>query len=337
MNLNAYVSLMRPRIEQELKLVIEEETPAETPEMKTMLTYHMGWEGEGSGLEAQGKRIRPILLLLCCAAAGGNWNYALPAGASVELLHNFSLIHDDIQDNSPLRRGRPTVWTKWGIAQAINSGDLLFTLAHLAMFRLQKTHSEAVALKASNILHDACVQLTKGQYLDLSFETRNDVDLQSYYIMIGGKTSALLGCCAELGALIAGTELVRREGYREFGFTLGMAFQALDDWLGIWGDAALIGKSTESDLVSGKKTLPVLYAISQEGRFAQRWKQGKIKPDEIKDLAKVMMDEGAGEYTEKTADQLTQKALLILDKITNQDEAGNSLKELTNSLLSRKK
>jgi geranylgeranyl diphosphate synthase, type I len=337
MNLNAYVSLMRPRIEQELKQVIEEETPVEAPEMKTMLTYHMGWEGEGSGLEAQGKRIRPILLLLCCAAAGGNWEYALPAGASIELLHNFSLIHDDIQDNSPLRRGRPTVWTKWGIAQAINSGDLLFTLAHLAMFKLQSTQSVAATLKASNILHDACVQLTKGQYLDLSFETRNDVDLQSYYIMIGGKTSALLGCCAELGALIAGTESATQESYREFGFTLGMAFQALDDWLGIWGDAALIGKSTESDLVSGKKTLPVLYAISQQGHFAQRWKQGKIKPDEIKDLAKIMMDEGAGEYTEKTADQLTQKALQILEKITYPDEAGNSLKELTNSLLSRKK
>src|SRR5512146_3545337 len=120
MNLQEYIQVMRPAVEAQLQDFIDRSLHGNYPERRSMLTYHMGWEGEGSGPEAQGKRIRPLLVLLCTEAAGGNWRSALPAAVSVELLHNFSLIHDDIQDNSPLRHNRPTVWTKWGAAQAIN-------------------------------------------------------------------------------------------------------------------------------------------------------------------------------------------------------------------------
>ena len=171
-----------------------------------MLTYHMGWEGEGAGPEAQGKRIRPLLVLLCAEAAGGNWRAALPAAAAVELLHNFSLIHDDIQDNSPLRRNRPTVWVKWGAAQAINAGDVLFTLAFLALQDLAGTLPPQNVLLASHILQETCLRLTEGQYLDMSYETRPALPLDAYWPMIGGKTSALLACCCELGALVGGAE-----------------------------------------------------------------------------------------------------------------------------------
>ena len=143
MALKDYMQAMQPAIETELQQLINQSIPSEYPELRAMLTYHMGWEGEGAGPEAQGKRIRPLLVLLCAEAAGGNWRSALPAAAAVELLHNFSLIHDDIQDNSPLRRNRPAVWVKWGAAQAINAGDVLFTLAFVSLQRPFRNPSTA--------------------------------------------------------------------------------------------------------------------------------------------------------------------------------------------------
>src|SRR4030067_283120 len=142
-----------------------------------MVAYHLGWEGDGAGSDARGKRIRPLLVVLACAAAGGDWGKALPAAAAVELVHNFSLIHDDIQDNSPLRRGRTTVWKHWGIPQAINAGDAMLTLAHLSALRLANTISAEVAIQAATIFQQACLQLTKGQYLDLSYENRRPLSL----------------------------------------------------------------------------------------------------------------------------------------------------------------
>ena len=128
-------------LEEELQYSIESQPEGELEQYNSMLAYHLGWDGEGAGPEARGKRIRPLLVLLTCSAAGGEWRNALPAAAAVELVHNFSLIHDDIQDNSPLRRGRETVWKRWGIAQAINAGDAMLTIAHLTLLRMEKTSS----------------------------------------------------------------------------------------------------------------------------------------------------------------------------------------------------
>ncbi|MCJ7537186.1 MAG: polyprenyl synthetase family protein, partial [Anaerolineales bacterium] len=145
MNEQINIPDMQTAIEQELHRSIESQNEPELDQYFTMLAYHMGWEGEGAGPDAQGKRIRPLLVLLTCAAAGGEWQNALPAAAAVELVHNFSLIHDDIQDNSPLRRGRETVWKRWGIAQAINTGDAMLTIAHLSLLQMEKTSSPEIA------------------------------------------------------------------------------------------------------------------------------------------------------------------------------------------------
>jgi len=166
--------LYRPAIEKELRTIIEEYAPPEI-NLKDMLDYHMGWNGEGSGPDAQGKRIRPLLVVLCCMASGGEWKKALPWAAAVELIHNFSLVHDDIQDKSPTRRGRPTLWVKCGIAQAINSGDLLFTLAHKAILKSRQSMNPKQILDAMDALDQACIDLTYGQHLDLAYETRENV------------------------------------------------------------------------------------------------------------------------------------------------------------------
>jgi geranylgeranyl diphosphate synthase type I len=337
MSLQALSHIMLPVIEQELQQAIIQSGQPGLEDMVAMLAYHMGWEGEGAGPEARGKRIRPLLLLLCAAAAGGDWQRALPGAVAVELVHNFSLVHDDIQDQSPLRRGRATLWTRCGVAQALNAGDTLFVLAQLAVLRLAETISRETALTAAEFLQQTCLALTQGQYLDLSYEGRVDLSEGDYWPMVRGKTAALLQSCTFIGALCAQAQPVVSQAYREFGNLLGLAFQVQDDLLGIWGDAASTGKSTASDLVSGKKSLPVLFGLSQQGVFARRWAQGSIQPDEVPALAVQLESEGARRYVGECAEQLTQQALDMLEQAQPVGEAGLALIELARRLLKRGK
>lgn len=326
---------LRIVIEEQLINMVDGFIPEDFAGMKAMVTYHMGWQGTGAGIEAQGKRIRPMLVLLSTAAAGGDWQAALPAACAVELIHNFSLIHDDIQDQSPLRRGRDTIWVKWGLAQAINAGDLMFTLAFSAIQKLKESISLEAAVEAYEILQSTCIRLTGGQYLDLYNEKERVLDLEAYWQMIGGKTAALLAGSAELGAVCAQASPEQRMLFHEFGEKLGLAFQVQDDWLGIWGDAARTGKSTESDLVSGKKSLPVVYGLGLRQRFATRWLEGPIRTDEVSAIAKQLENEGVKDFTEKTANRLTQAALTALDQAALESQGKSELLNLTQSLLLR--
>jgi len=324
-----------PAIENGLQNAVASAAGEGAHELSSMLAYHMGWEGEGAGPAARGKRIRPLLVLLTTAAAGGAWQAAIPAGVAVELVHNFSLIHDDIEDNGPLRRGRLTVWKKWNVAHAINAGDSMFTLAHLEILRTQEMASLDVTLQAAQVLHRACLHLTQGQYLDLSYENRQELGQADYWPMVNGKTASLLAACTELGALIAQADPATRQSYRQFGQSLGLAFQVQDDLLGIWGQLELTGKSAESDLVAGKKSLPILYGLSQQGKFYQRWTQGPIRADEASEIARVLEDEGGRDETQRHADRLTRQALQALEDAKPSGEAGAALRELADLLLKR--
>ena len=335
MSLSSYMERMLPAIEEEMQACAKVGLEEGLEELYSMLSYHLGWEGENAGPKAQGKRIRPLLVLLTTAAAGGKWENALPAAAAVELVHNFSLIHDDIQDNSPLRRGRETVWQKWGLAQGINAGDSMFSLAHIALRRLEKMVSPEIALRAYQILPMSCLILTQGQYLDLSYEGRPDLTVEDYWPMIRGKTAALLAACTELGALIAGADARAQEAYRKFGEYVGLAFQVQDDILGIWGDAALTGKSADSDLLAGKKSLPVLYSLEKKGEFAKRWQNGKISIEEVPELAKTLEVEGALAYAQEAADTLTKRALEAVEEAEPQGDAKVALFELADMLIKR--
>lgn len=336
MSFETLSQMMLDAIETELRKTISQGNPQELNGLYEMMAYHMGWEGEGAGIEARGKRIRPLLVCLSCAAAGGNWENSLPAAAAVELIHNFSLIHDDIEDNSDRRRGRLTVWKKWGIPQAINTGDAMFTLAHLTILGLETACSLPVVIRAASILQATCLALTQGQYMDIAFEDENEPTIEEYWLMVSGKTAALLAACTELGGLIAGCSPDEQKAYHEFGRALGLAFQATDDYLGIWGDAELTGKSNESDLVTGKKTLPVLFGLHQKGNFYERWKQKPILPEDAPALAQLLEEEGAKCYTQKAADLLTREALEALDAAHPKGEAGQALRTLALRLLQRK-
>jgi geranylgeranyl diphosphate synthase, type I len=326
---------MLVQIEKGLKAAVGRIRDHNLEPMRHMLAYHMGWEGEGAGPTATGKRIRPLLVLLTNAAAEGDWTQAIPAAVAVELVHNFSLIHDDIEDNSPMRRGRLTVWKLWGMPQAINVGDALFTLAHLSLLDLEGSIPADAVLRAARLLQETCLSLTKGQFLDIAYEMRGDLDLEAYWPMVSGKTAALLATCTELGALITGADAACCAAYREFGHSLGLAFQAQDDFLGIWGDAALTGKSAESDLLTAKKSLPVLYGLSLNGTFAQAWQAGPIQAEDVPKLAGQLKLEGAFDYTLERANLLTDQALKALDLALPHGEAGEALHTLALRLLNR--
>jgi geranylgeranyl diphosphate synthase, type I len=250
-------------------------------------------------------------------------------------VHNFSLVHDDVQDNSEKRRGRPTVWTKWGVPMAINVGDALFVISNQAIMDLVKAHPASTVVRAATILHDTCLDLTRGQFLDMSYEERNDLSLDDYWPMVGGKTSALLSACTHIGALLGNAGEAEQEAYRQFGYHLGLAFQVQDDILGIWGDEAVTGKSAASDLVEGKNSLPVLYALGRQGKFAERWNQGPITVNEVKAVAVQLENEGGRSYAEEVSEKETQIALEHLSKANPRGAAGESMLELANMLLKR--
>jgi geranylgeranyl diphosphate synthase type I len=335
MNLKQHIEIMLPSIEAELQRQVARLESGNTHHFHEMLTYHMGWTGEGAGREATGKRIRPLIVLLATASVGADWKTSLPAAAAVELVHNFSLVHDDVQDNSEKRRGRPTVWSKWGVPMAINVGDAMFVISYQAVMDLSRSHPAEAVVQTASILHEACLNLTRGQYLDMSYEERNDLGLEDYWPMVGGKTSALLSACTHIGALLGNAGKTEQEAYRQFGYHLGLAFQVQDDILGIWGDEALTGKSTASDLVEGKNSLPVLYALGKQGKFAERWKQGPITADEVKAVAALLDKEGGRVYAEGISEKETQIALKYLSEANPRGAAGESMLELANMLLKR--
>jgi geranylgeranyl diphosphate synthase type I len=323
-------------IEAELRQQIARLDEPRTQAFHEMLTYHMGWSAEDSGSSTSGKRLRPLLLLLTVQACGTEWLRAAPASAAVELMHNFSLVHDDIQDKSATRRGRPAVWTRWGQAMAINVGDALFVLSNLAVMDLTQSYPAETVTRVSEILFNTCLDLTRGQFLDMSYEERDNLDIEDYWPMIAGKTASLLSSSCQIGSVLGGADQGTQDAYRSFGHALGLAFQIQDDLLGIWGDEAITGKSSASDLLEGKKSLPVLFGLKKNGEFAQRWHQGSIQPEEVEQLAQRLASEGAYEYTYDMADQMTVLAINSLREADPQGEAGEILLDMANNLLKRK-
>ena len=229
MDLNQASATYLPLIEAEMRAVLAiAAARGRRPLSTSCSTTWAGWTRRCDPAAAPaGKRIRPMLCLLACAAAGGDPRAALPAAAGLELLHNFSLIHDDIEDNSPLRRHRPTAWTLFGVPIACNAGDGMFSLAHLAFFRLaEQGVPPATVLAALRRFDEMCLALTEGQYLDMSFERRLSVTADDYFRMIAGKTGALLAAAPEIGALVAGAAPADVAAYRRYGAALGRGVPA---------------------------------------------------------------------------------------------------------------
>ncbi|WP_329122644.1 family 2 encapsulin nanocompartment cargo protein polyprenyl transferase [Streptomyces sp. NBC_01465] len=228
--------------------------------LRRIAMYHFGWElPDGTPAAGQaGKAIRPALVLAATQALGGDTEPAVRAAAAVELVHNFTLLHDDVIDQDPTRRHRPTAWTVFGIPDAIIAGDALHALA----LRLLAEDAHPASRAASERLAACVIELCAGQQADCAFEDRGDVTLEECLTMAEAKTGALLGCACALGALYAGADTEVVDAMDAFGREAGLAFQLIDDLIGIWGDPAQTGKPAGADLAAHKKSLPVVAALS---------------------------------------------------------------------------
>lgn len=226
------------------------------------IRYHFGFGEEPGTRSRRGKRLRSRLVLEVAREEGGRLEDALDAACAVEILHEFSLIHDDIEDCDTLRRGRETLWSRYGIAQGINSGDALCAVAYLALLDGSTPRAAERTVAMTLALQEAHLAMCAGQGRDIAFETEARVTMDDYRAMIGGKTAALFGAACELGALAAGASAERARDYARLGCRYGTAFQIEDDVLGIWGDSATTGKPCGADLVKRKWTFPVVWALA---------------------------------------------------------------------------
>jgi geranylgeranyl diphosphate synthase type I len=282
-----------------------------------LMQYHLGLaDADGRAIESTGgKMLRPALTLLACEAVGGDPSAAMPAAVAIELLHNFSLIHDDIEDRSDMRHGRTTLWRLVGVAQAINAGDGMFVLAERTLLDLERAGvAPPRVLAASRLLNDACVALCEGQHQDLGFEDRPRVTLAEYEAMIAGKTAALIGACMGIGAVAGGADDATVAAMAMCGIRLGMAFQIQDDVLGIWGETTETGKPAADDIRSRKKSFPVVYAFdhaagAELGTLDRAYASSSLSEDDVAEVRRALEATGAHTAATSTAEQWASQAI----------------------------
>lgn len=296
-----------------------------------MVSYHMGWADEAGRPQhlKTGKLVRPSLCLWACGACGGDAREALPAAAAIEWFHNFTLVHDDIQDGDRKRHGRETVWSLWGIPQAINAGDAMQTLAFLSIAR-HAEHPDR-ALRAIAAIGEAGLTVIEGQSLDLELEGQTDATLRDYLRMAGAKTGALLGASLEAGAIMAGSPAERAQRFRRAGHMLGTAFQIRDDWLGMYGDPAITGKSSSNDAGRFKMSFPVIAGVRamstlQRRRLREIFRCGQEDPEPK--LHALLDEVGCEEMTRVAAERYAEKAVAVIARSGAAKEAVDEFEEV---------
>ncbi len=333
-----FSSFYHDQVQAELKEIIDANPSA----LYNMLRYHMGWSDEHSHPyhKKSGKFIRPTLCLLSCQAVGGNELQILPAAAALEFIHNFSLIHDDIEDASYERHHRPTVWKLWGQSQAINVGDATFTLAYLGLLKLKDNSiADKKITHSIQMLAEACLQLCEGQYLDITYESRLNITIEDYLDMIAKKTAALMATSTSLGAYLGSQDGKLVNPFYLFGKELGIAYQIRDDILGIWGTEGNTGKSA-NDISQKKKTLPVVYGLRnsnhEEGkRLFKLYSQHSSQGEHITEVLSILDRLGARDYAQDLVGQHCRQALAQLEATGLAPSRQAPLRELTRFLLER--
>jgi geranylgeranyl diphosphate synthase type I len=311
--------------EHEMLGVIARAEDERTRELYSMVRYHMGLDSDAP----RGKRMRPLIGLLAYQSIAGDHAKALPGAAAVEMGHNFSLVHDDIEDRGTERRHRPALWTVAGMAQAINTGDTLFTLSRMALYRLlDEGFDEARVLRLMRLYDETCLALCEGQFMDIWTSEHDEwMSVDYYFDMIGRKTASLIAGSAEAGAILASDDEAVIAAYRRFGWSLGLAFQLNDDLLGIWGDEASTGKET-SDIATRKKTLPLIYALAEAtGADGERLRailaQSGNEPTsaEAQEVRAILRRVGAEAYTRRRAQEYRDDALAQIASVGVVDAA----------------
>ena len=310
-----------------------------------MLRYYMGWvDVDGNPcIATEGKALRPTLCLFACEALGASQHKAMPAAVALELIHNFSLIHDDIQDRDETRHHRPTLWAVWGAPKALVAGNVLRVLADMSLDGLvdEGLESDRVIV-ASNLLTEAYLETIMGQYLDLSYEGLPDITMQDYLNMISLKTGALIRCALNLGAVIGTRDTETVNAFRSCGQSLGYMFQIRDDLLGVWGDEEITGKPVGADIRRKKNSFPVVYAMSQANPedkqlIADIYQADYVAEDDVAKVLDIMDRAKAYEYAEGVIAAHGDSALEALAMVELSPDSRQELEELVHFLLVRQR
>ena len=321
--------------------------PTEKNSLYAMLRYHLGWTDEqGTPIASEGgKLLRPTVCLLACEWLGGKWQAGLYAAVALELCHNFSLIHDDIQDGDIERRHRPTVWYLWGQPMALVAGDALLSLADMAVFMDRESPEVArldpkVALEISRALTQGYLEMVEGQYLDLSFEGSLSISVDDYLDMASRKTGALFECAMSMGALAATGDRETAGVMGRCGCMLGLAFQIRDDVLGIWGSTQATGKAVGSDIRRRKKSLPVVHALAHsrgaDAEALQRvYRQQGLSEDDVQQVLEIMDRLATQEFCQRLAEEHGRKALEVVGTLRLEPWATQELRGLVEFVVSR--
>lgn len=308
-----------------------------------LLRYYMGWvDPEGNATSGtEGKYLRPTLCLFSCEAVGGARGMGMPAAAAMELIHNFSLIHDDIQDGDETRHHRKTLWAIWGIPKALVAGNVLRIVADSTLDDLQTAGvPSSRALPVIEQLTQAYLEMIEGQYLDISFEGQSEVGLKQYLDMIARKTGALIRCSFTMGALIGSRERDVADAFRESGRALGFLFQVRDDILGIWGDEESTGKPVGADIRRKKNAFPAVYAMSQAQGEDKRHLLGiycksELSDADVEDVLHIMDALNVREHAHALAVEEAEVAMDALAAVEMDFSARREYENLLEFLLHR--
>ncbi|TNE55403.1 MAG: polyprenyl synthetase family protein [Bacteroidetes bacterium] len=281
-----------------------------------------------------GKRIRPVLALMGGNLFGASFPEVMPAAMAIEYFHNFSLIHDDIMDEAPLRRGKPTVHERWGRDIAILSGDVLLVKAYQELNKLNRAHVPDLL----EVFNRTAVEVCEGQQMDMDFESREDVTREEYLEMIRLKTSVLLGCSLEMGAIVAGAAKSDCQHLYDFGMNLGIAFQIQDDLLDLYGDPEKFGKQAGGDIIAGKKTILLIEAVERaQGADHQALNEAmKLEAEQrVEAILPLFEQLGIRQMVIQERDEYNRKALEALEAIQRTDEEKSALIGMMNFLKAR--
>lgn len=309
----------------------------------SVVRYHLGWadqQFEPASADG-GKRIRPLICLFACQAASGDISQAVPVASAIELLHNFTLIHDDIQDGSATRRHRSTIWSLWGNAQAINAGDATFALSQLALLDATRFGVDPVRLTTiQREFNLTALRILEGQVLDLGYEDRWDIEVDDYLRMISGKTAAIIGFAAWSGATLAGVTAERGEAFRNFGLSLGLGFQVRDDMLGIWGEPDVTGKPAADDIRRRKKSLPIIALAERASEPEHRvleciYSQSELDEADVEHVLSMLAKHNIVETMSDVVSHYHDEARNLLHQAAVHGEGRDALDSLLDRLASR--
>lgn len=341
-----HVSALQHRYRDEVQAALRGAMVDSDSGFFSLLRYHLGWE-EADGKPAAvitGKGLRPILCLTACEVAGGQWHDALPAAAALELVHNFSLIHDDIQDRDARRWDRPTLWTVHGQAKAIAAGNAMRVIADHTLMNLAKSGMD------SALVSDVAIELTgrylemiEGQYLDMAFEGSDSVTVEQYLDMVGRKTGALIESAMYMGALVATRDRAQAQGFGACGRRLGLAFQIRDDYLGIWGDPAATGKAVGADIRRKKKSMPVVHLFEHASAKDRAWldsayeAEGEVGGEDVERILEMLDRLGTPKYVQDAAIAQADGAMEAADGLGLSGSARETVQAMAEFFVTREK